>query len=211
MMTAKDIYNAVLNFSEVNPQCICFLHHPCQGGFCADQQKLPVIDLDAVKTKWNKQKGMPSSASVDALACATQHLCFVELKGWTEFLKHHGLDKPEEMTDKEKEKANKAIDKQVGKYKLQKKLLDSVMICEDISGQKDILNSISVAFLLVTDISLEDDPLQHLQQQLMMLASTSTDWKKVCAEQMKKVLEHQIDIQSLFIECKNFDHSVLNL
>lgn len=76
---------------------------------------------------------------------------------------------------------------------------------------KDILNSISVAFLLVTDISLEDDPLQHLQQQLMMLASTSTDWKKVCAEQMKKVLEHQIDIQSLFIECKNFDHSVLNL
>ena len=212
MMTAKDIYNAVLNFSGGNLQCICLLHRPCQGGFCADQQKLSVIDFDAVKTKWNKQKGMASSASVDALVCGKLHLCFVELKGWTEFLKHHGLDRSEEMTEKEKEKAHKVIDKQVGKYKLQKKLLDSVMICEDISGQKDILNSNPIAFLWVTDISLKEAPLQHFHQQLMMLAYTSTSWEKVCAEQMKKILDEQIScIHSVFVECKDFDRSVLNL
>lgn len=212
MMTAKDIYHAVLNFSESNPQGICFLHHPCKGDFCTDQQTLPIIDFDAVKTKWDQQKGQPSSASVDALACGKVHLCFVELKGWIDFLKHHGLDRLEEMTEKEKERAHKAIDKQTGKYKLQKKLLDSVRICEDISGQKDILHSISVAFLLVTDISLKEDPLQHFQQQLMMLAYTSTSWEKVCAEQTKKILKEQItSVHSVFVECKDFDYSVQNL
>ena len=101
---------------------------------------------------------------------------------------------------------NKRIDKQNQKYKLQDKLLESISLCEEIIGIKDIKQLVSILYILVTDINPYQNAISSLTQQLNMLANTATDWETVCASKMSQHFTNETKgIKTAFIYCKEFD------
>lgn len=91
-MTPEHIYKQVMTKTGVTPCSLCQLHVPCQHTpSCLSLQQTPVINLDEVETQWHSAQGCASSPSSDALSYTEKVLCFVELKGWKEFLSHQQL------------------------------------------------------------------------------------------------------------------------
>ena len=80
----------------------------------------------------------------------------------------------------------KRITRQAGKYDLQRKLLESIKLCEDITTCNLNTGQIQIAFILVTDVNVASNPLNVLTQQLNMLAFTTSSWEKVCNFGIKK-------------------------
>lgn len=221
MFTPKDIYEIIKQFIACQEYNICFLHKPCKTeAKCHPTQKTPVIDFDLVKTEWNKKNKKESDASTDALTCSKSEnkLCFVEIKGWLEFLKNQKTLKKlssgeiKELSKEERKSIKNKIYKQTSKYNFQKKLLDSISICEDITGVRDLCKVIEIKFILVTDIDPQKDPLNVFTQQLYMLANTSSDWETVCIDVLGRHLKSSIKgISTDFIYCKEFDNYISHI
>lgn len=173
---------------------LCRLHKPCNPTRgCSKEQKYLVIDFDRVEADWHKRKKVPSKPSVDALACDSQCLYFIEIKGWKQFLL------------KQKKLSLNKIQKQVGRYDLQGKLIDSIFLCEEIAQTKKLLDYVSVVYVLVTDIDTHEDGLQALNQQLNWLAQTSSSWETVCNELLGQKLHAVENIRTKYISCRVFD------
>lgn len=207
MISPKEIYEKTKAMNEVlSETVICKLHKPC--GFnrlCSTPQTIKVLDFDSVKELYCEGKE-PSRPSVDALTYTDSALVFAEIKGWQEYFKWN--IKPAKGVSR----IEKGIDKKLCSYNLQGKLLESVSICEDLSGTVDLTHEMNVVFLLVTDINVEVNPLGMLMMDLIKLAETSTDWSTVCADKMYRYLNSQItDVPSKLVCCKDFDAVVNSL
>jgi hypothetical protein len=151
-MTPEHIYKQVMTKTGVTPCSLCQLHVPCQHTpSCISLQQTPVINLDEVETQWHSAQGCASSPSSDALSYTKKVLCFVELKGWKEFLSHQPIAQKPLASEKEKQVLEKRITRQAGKYDLQRKLLESIKLCEDITTCNLNTGQIQIAFILVTD------------------------------------------------------------
>ena len=71
---------------------------------------------------------------------------------------------------------------------------------------------IGVAFILVTDINVENNPINVLAQQLNMLAFTASDWERVCAETLREHLNTQVrGTRTYFTCCRDFDRLMSRL
>lgn len=212
-MTPENIYKWVMTKTGVAPCCLCQLHAPCHHTpSCPSLQQTPVINLDEVETRWHSAQGCASSPSSDALAYTEKVLCFIELKGWKEFLAHQPIAQKPSASEKEKQVLEKRIAKQSGKYDLQHKLLESIKLCEDITTCNLNAELDQIVFILVTDVNVASNPLNVLTQQLNMLAFTTSSWEKVCTSALKKQLDTQIrEHRTYFIGCRDFDALISKL
>ena len=104
------------------------------------------------------------------------------------------------------------IENQANKYDLNKKLMDSMSICREVSENADIFKDVSIAFILVTDIDVDKDGTMELYSDLMGLAETSSDWQVICNRELKdKLLSLPSDISTYYIKCQNFDETISKL
>ena len=85
-------------------------------------------------------------------------------------------------------------------------------ICRDVSENANILKNVSIAFILVTDIDVDEDGTMEFYSNLMDLAETSSDWETICNRELKdKLLSLPSDISTYYIKCQNFDETISKL
>ncbi len=176
MMTAQDVYNVVDAYAPNILKTTCELNGRCKSSRqCASPQAMRIVDFDSVKTKWNTSNHQPSMSSVDGLTSGHDVLCFVEVKSIVNFVQFQILPN---KTDAQNWKR---INKQMKDYttSLQKKFIDSITICQGITGNSHFTDDIKIRYILVTDVDLS--PLENLSTQLSLLAAGSSNWDMVSA------------------------------
>ena len=226
-MTPKIVYDTILKHEAISLQgaivvkMICSYFDLCNKGFkCQDFPKSRMLDFDLIEKVWHSSKGKPSTSSTDGLAYTSRYLCFIEAKGWKKFLEQQNELKKATLTNQEKERVERRIEKQVQKYQFQKKVLDSISICEEIVGESSIIGQVPILYILVTDATLsseknaQQDSITYLFQQLDYLANASTtNWEIVCASSMRDRFNESIKnvghILPRFIQCKQLDDILL--
>lgn len=200
-----DLYAKLLSDYKLPEQILCDLHKPCNnatGHRCATVLKKKVLNFDDVKTGYQRGKKSPQKASVDGFTYKDKLFCFVELKGWADFLLFH--TNPRTLKTEIKEQADK--------YDLNKKLTDSMLICKDVAENRDLFSDIPIAFILVTDIDIDEDGTMELYSDLMSLAETSTSWEVICNRELKgKLSALPSAISTYYIKCQKFDETLLKL
>lgn len=197
-----DLYAKLLSDFNLSEKIICDLHKPCNkadGHRCTAALAHKVIDFDKVKTEYQRGKFGPQKASTDGFTFKDNLFCFVELKGWEDFLIFHTNIATLQSEIKE----------QTEKYNLNKKLTDSMLICKDVAQNEDLFKDAKIAFILVTDIDIEDDGTMEFYTDLMSLAETSTNWKVVCNRELKgKLSTLPSAINTYYIKCQEFDNVI---
>lgn len=205
IQTPAELYVKLISDFHLSEHILSDLHKPCNksgGHRCAFVLTHRLIDFDEVKTEVQRGKSGSPKSSVDGFTYKNQLYCFVELKGWADFLTFH----TNPMT------LDTEIKEQVGKYDLNKKLIESMSICEDVSENAEIFKDANVAFILVTDINVDEDGAMELYSDLMGLAETSSDWKVVCNRELKdKLLSLPSNISTYYIKCQKFDEVISKL
>ena len=226
-MTPEQIYIAITTNEAMTSKgaivikMICSCFDPCFKGFlCKTHPKSKMLDFDLVERTWHILNGEPSSSSTDGLTYTPQYLCFIEAKGWKKFLEHQPELQKESMAEREDARVYNRIKKQTQRYHFQKKLLESISICEEIIGNNSIMDCVPIRYLLVTDINIapninsQQDFASHIFQQFNFLATTSTKWETVCTNEMQNKLKRDIDgikgIEARFIQCKQLDEYLSN-
>lgn len=203
--TLAELYAKLISDFELSEQVLCDLHKPCnksKGHRCKSIMTYPIIDFDKVKTEFQRGKSGDSKSSVDGFACKNQLCCFVELKGWEDFLVFH--TNPDTLQAE--------IEEQTGKYDLNKKLMDSMYVCREFSKNSEIFKDVSIAFILVTDIDVDEDATMDFYSNLMGLAETSSDWRTMCNRELRgRLLSLPSDISIYYIKCQNFDKTISKL
>lgn len=203
--TPAELYAKLLSDYHLSEHIICDLHKPCNktgGHRCSTILTYKVIDFDKIKTEYQRGKKESQKASTDGLTFKNQLFCFVELKGWADFLALHT-----NFTTLQSE-----IKEQASKYDLNKKLTDSMLICKDVAQNKEIFKDAQIAFVLVTDIDIEDDGTMELYSDLMSLAETSTSWELVCNRELKGRLSVlPSTVNTYYIKCQKFDETIAKL
>lgn len=199
-MTPQQLYNTIKRiYPHYEVASICHTNKDClRNGFCSNVQSVNVINFDFVKEDFYKGQ-TPTPASVDAVCVSTngkQKFCFVEMKGWQQYMNKISRQKrtPEETA--------------LG-YNLAGKLNDSQQLCIDLVADKDLFSKISVQFLLVTDIDTKINGIEAFQSLLNQLGQTSSNLYSKCITESCKVLESEIFIDKVYLTCKNFDQ-ILN-
>jgi hypothetical protein len=194
-MQIKDILSR--NYVEVS---LCALHHPCSlVRSCISGGSKVVFDFDQVTKDYRQHKKMPSCASVDALTENKDTICFVEMKGWKDFLDHTANI------------SEYKIQKQAAKYNLAYKLSCSIetcigLLCDEagVGAESDFLST-SKCYIVVTDINIQQDPLISLASNLNLLAETASDWETICWKHLKEKVEQVKGMKTLFVSCRDFD------
>lgn len=210
LLTPELIVEKIATTSGMPTVSICALHEPCYPNpNCTATQQKGVLNFDKIEENWHQKKKEQNTDSVDALTYTPHKLCMVELKGWKKFLEYQEITQKENTTERDKNILNNRIDKQNRRYKLQDKLLESIRICEEITGVENIKKSIPIVYILVTDVNPYKNAAVVLAQQLNMLANTATDWETVCTTKMEEHFNAETkeikDIKTAFIFCKEFD------
>lgn len=197
-----DLYSKFLSDYKLSEQILCDLHKPCNkvvGHRCSAILTHKVINFDDVKTEYQRGKKGIQKASVDGFTYKDRLFCFVELKGWADFLTFH--------TNPDTLKAE--IKKQAEKYDLNKKLIDSMLICQDVAENLNLFNDNPIAFILVTDIDIDEDAVMELYSDLMSLGETSTSWNLICNRELKgKLSELPSTISTYYIKCQELDNTL---
>ena len=206
-MTPAELYQKIKVFNEGEDTIICNLHSACSPWkgkkyVCElPGSKKPVIDFDTVKTKADLQLGIVSRKSVDAIteSATGNYVCFVELKSWELLLAHNGTE--ENVTNQAK------------KYEsdLPRKLTDSIAICQQVTGDEKAFDKCPIIFILVTDISIETNPLESFQSNLTALAGSASNLKMLCNELSEKVMNNIPDIETRYWCCRDFDELISSL
>ena len=203
--TPAELYAKLISDFHLSEHILCDLHKPCNksgGHRCASVLTYRMIDFDTVKTEVHKGKSGSPKSSVDGFTYKNQLYCFVELKGWVDFLKFHT-----DPTTLEVE-----IREQAESYDLNKKLIESMSVCREISGNAEIFKDANIAFILVTDIDVDEDGTMEFFSDLMELAETSSDWKVVCNRELKDRLSSlPSNISTYYIKCQKFDEVISKL
>lgn len=172
----EPLLNYLNTIGWIQKKLICELHKPCRTNTeCPDKSNYPVIDFDNIKDKYCT--GVPPLTSVDAIHSGKRILSFIEIKGWKKYLEYQIGTITEQ-----------SIDKQIEKYKLERKLADSLSILTEITQSASIANAelfkvYPKQYLIVTDISVSHDPLSKLAENLTFLASFSSGGNS-CWERM---------------------------
>lgn len=204
--TAAELYSELISDFALSEYVICDLHKPCNkpssGHRCSMALSHKLIDFDKVKAEYCKRKGESPNASTDGFTYKKHLYCFVELKGWADFLKYH-ID-PSTLEAEIKEQAEK--------YNLGKKLSDSMFVCKCVAENENIFKDAAIAFILVTDIDTGIDGPTELYADLMSLAETPTNWLEVCNRELKGKLEAlPTDINTYYTKCQDFDEIISKL
>lgn len=209
-MTAQEVFKAVEAYALNAPKTVCDLNGRCTPNRqCASPQTTLMVDFDPVKTKWNISHKQPSMSSVDGLACSRDVLCFVEVKSTVDFTSF--WIKPN-LTDSQN---SETINRQMAKYSssLQKKFVDSMGICQGITGDSHFFDGMSIRYVLVTDIDL--NPLANFATQLSQLATGSSNWELIYASMLGSTFDKTTailsGIKTSYKSCREMDNFLSGL
>lgn len=200
-MTPSEIYDKIKRYTEGCETIICNLHSACSPTkgktyMCTSQgSKALVINFDTVKTEADKVLNIESRNSVDALTKSPSgnYLCFVELKSWELVLSYNGTEK--------------VIRKQAKKYEsnLPLKLTDSISICKQICKDNSALDNCRIIFILLSDISVEEDGLSDINSNLTALAGSSSNLNMLCNQLSADIMNGIPNVETRYWECREFD------
>lgn len=206
-MTPSEIYDQIRQYTEGCETIICNLHSACSPTkgktyMCTSQgSKTPVIDFDTVKTEADKMLNIESRNSVDAITKSPSgnYLCFVELKSWDLVLSYNGTEK--------------VIRKQAKKYEsnLPLKLTDSISICKQICKDNSGLDNCRIIFILLSDISVEEDGLSDINSNLTALAGSSSNLNMLCNQLSADIMNGIPNVETRYWECREFDRKLETL
>lgn len=193
MKAASEIYQDLTFIGTIQPTQLCTLHKPCANERrCQNSPTQPVLDFDKIAKQWRKDRKEKSTPSVDALTCKDEELYFVEIKGWKQFLRHQQL-------------SEESIKQQAEAYDLQGKLIRSVELCEEVTGERNILTNIPSVFVLVTDIDVEKQGFESIVHNLNLLGRTTSEWETVCNFYLGERLNSIRQIRTRYVACAEFD------
>lgn len=199
MKTASELISFLVKDKHFSLWSVCELHKPCATTpRCSWEPAKRFVNFDDVKTAYCKEHQMISCASVDGLSVKNEKLLFVEIKGWVDFLQY------------QKKNVEKKIEKQVSGYDFVKKLKDSIDICNDYASNPKFCNADHLAYIIVTDIDIKEQPLQTLQGNLMALAQTSSSLEVLCNKYMLSKIISIKGIHTYYKQCKELDSFIDN-
>ncbi len=206
-MTPSEIYGAVAAFSSCPPKIICDINSACNPGkgrayACVMAGSAhAVIDFDEVKKLADVAKGCGARKSVDGLALPPSRklLCFIELKSWKMVLRNQASEQD--------------IVRKAGKYEsdLPGKLTRSLEMCKEIMGDENALDGCSIAYALVSDIVIDDNPFEMLVSDLDGLAGTASDLRKLCNSLSAGIMGKIAGADAYYWDCRNFDKEIARL
>ena len=201
--TASALYNTLLSFSQSGETTICHSHKPCkETPRCSDMSVTAVLDFDSIELQLatGHRPSLPSCDGV-ALNNAQSVFCFVEIKGWEQFIVRNIAD-TNNLTENDKTK----IDKQTAQYDLKGKLEQSIKDCEIIANQNNLFPAIPYAYVIVTDINSNTNALDDLYANLSNLAETASVWT-YCDDNMRALLNSvDITVKKVYAHCRDFDY-----
>lgn len=202
-MTAKDLYELLVDTYGITPVILCELHSPCASPKkhrCEELLIHKLINFDDVKTKFYRGRSDVNGSSADGYTYQNDWFCFVELKGWKDYLKFNA------KTSEGK------IQKQADKYDLSKKYQDCVYICEQLTKTTDLFKDKKIAFFLVTDIETERSGISLIADDLNFLTTKTPSKEDFCNKSLKGRLDIMPEkISKFYVECRNFDKMINKL
>lgn len=200
--TPEELYDAILAYKPDSRSTVCLLHKPCkERPMCGTTSTVEVLDFDAVEKELAKgrRSRFPSCDGV-TLNPAHSFFCFVEIKGWKEFVERN-IDDPEDLSEDDKQ----MIIEKAEKYNLEGKLKSSMDDCEEIAGDRDLFLRIPFVYVIVTDISTDMDAAKDIAANLSILAETASVWT-FCDENMRRQMGSIDDkVQKVYTHCRDFD------
>lgn len=202
-MTPLELYTALSDaYPSSKADAICHVDKSCRKhGYCASSQTHPVLDFDYIKDTYHRERHEITPVSVDAVCIGKkqEHICFVELKGWKNYIANQSKQK-------------KTIEETADGYNLNGKLLDSQTLCRNITGDKDLFAHIPSVFILVTDIDVRKDGIASFHDMMSALAEgMGTEIYSKCASAAQQTLDSEIHIDHDYVFCENFDAHIADL
>lgn len=198
-MTPLELYDCIKAKYPIHEvECVCHVESTCnRKGYCLDKQKLPVLDFDKIKDEYYNGKTIATPASVDAVCLGShnKHFCFVEMKGWDNYIN---------FLDKQKN----SIEETTDDYNLSGKLQDSQNLCILLANDKDLFAHMPVVFLLVTDIDVKRHGAVALSDMLNKLGGNSSDIYSQCVSKSQETLDSDIHIEHQYVYCREFDNAI---
>lgn len=194
----------LMRYASLTPTSVCMLHEaepktPCPQSkyFCGMESSILAINFDAVKERYCTQNHLSSLSSVDAVMHNRDLLLFVEIKSWKNFEQYQ--IKP---TDSEADRRRK-IEEKAKKFKLKKKVEESMTICCDVAKDKNLFDNLRVLYVLMTDIDTVVDPLDRFRARLGTLSYKAVNmlhFNDTSVAELKKV-----GMSARYVYCRQFD------
>ena len=129
---------------------------------------------------------------------------FVEIKGWRKFIEHQLQNKYDETEIKAKEES----------YNLNKKLEDSITICQQIISPNNFIADNNIVYILVIDTDTNPkDAKSQLLQNLNILAYNSSSIYITISNITDAHLQQSVKriVRKIRTYCQNFDSIYANL
>lgn len=136
-------------------------------------------------------------SSVDAVMQKSGLFLFVEIKSWKNFEKYQIS-----VTDSEALRKRK-IEEKAKKFKLKKKVEESMIICCEVSKDKRLFDKMRVVYVLMTDIDTVVDPMDRFRARLGSLSYKAVNmlhFNDASMSELKKV-----GMDARYVYCQKFD------
>lgn len=198
------LFQHLKHYASLQTTTVCMLHEaepgsPCPQSrvFCGAESCNSAINFDAVKEYYCAQNRISSMASVDAVMYKSDLFLFVEIKSWKNFEQYKIKPTDSEAVRKQK------IEEKAKKFKLKKKVEESMTICTNLSKDKHLFDKMRVLYVLMTDIDTVVDPLDRFRARLGSLSYKAVNMLHFNDASMAELKTVGMDARYVF--CRQFD------
>lgn len=202
-MTAEDLYTYLSDKFGLPSVILCDLHKPCNTSAkrrCGEVLSHNLINFDDVKSAFQKGNPGPQKASSDGYTFQGEWFCFVEIKGWKDYLKYNPDSPADDIISKASE------------YNLLKKYQDTLYVCQQITKDDNLFKDKKMAFFLVTDIETNSSGISRLAGNLNLLATKIPSKEDICNQALSNQLNSiPQNVMKLYVECGQFDSAIKKL
>jgi len=183
---------------------------------CCQNLKTEVIDFDKTEEFHRKAHNYQNLKSCDALKILDQlkRIDFIEMKGFKEFIKRQ-LNHSNSIDSQVRVK--------ITDFDFLSKIRDSIIILNnivlsksfDITGKEQkIYHKIVKNFIILTDIDIQQNPLELIAFSLSFLGQTSSDMETIVAklvdDEIKQLAAFENIQKPILLTCKKFDEFYKN-
>lgn len=196
MIDASQIYKLIKAYASLDDKVFCDLHKCENSDNCEFPQHHFMLNFDKVKDTYCRNNKLTPCKSADGLSYNDNGILFlIEIKGWNLYKEHDNPQSEQEIKDK------------VDKYRLAVKLTDSLNICKNVLPKVETI-TVPIVYLVVSDIR-RNEGLESIENNLALLAETSSDLSNVYEEEIKSQLSLISDIDYGFVEnCQQIDQEL---
>jgi hypothetical protein len=173
---------------------------------CCKKSKIEIIDFDKTKEKIVEEFELATLKSCDALRIMPTNKCidFIEIKSSKDILNRRGKN------------LNVSIEDRVNNFDFQGKIRESLIIISNIvskndnkfSGkERDMFFNIKKNYIILTDISPEENPEQNLLLNLSYLSEFSSPLSVLFKEKLDRINPDQLNNlqKPILMGCESFE------